>query len=158
MFKNGIQMLAEMAKDDRDHSVEDLTAKMAGIKFSDILKDMQKVKCNEVALPKEAVLVRSCERLGLYLVEMGDISKYMQDNEVRNFKEAIHNIAECNDKDESKFALVVDEDAINDMIEEAQYAAKCPDEEYAKVKMESVLALEKAWEIIGNQGVKMVRM
>ena len=109
-------------------------------------------------MTKEAVLVRSCKRLDSYLVEMGDISKYMQDNRVRNFKEAIHDIAECNNLDESKFALVVDEDAINDMIEEAQYAAKCPDEEYAKVKMESVLALEKAWEIISNQGVKMVRM
>ena len=157
MFKNGMQLLAEMAKGETDRSYEDLEAKMANIKFEKLLADIQAVTGNDVVMTKEAVVVRGCSRIDKYLVEMGDLSRYMQDNNMRNFAEAVNDIAECNELDATKFAVVVDEQAIEDMVYEAQCAQKCSNFEYAKEKLEAVVDLQHAWSIMEQQGINIVK-
>lgn len=158
MFENGMKMLAEMAKSDNDHTYEDLTARMAGMKFSSILADMQQVTANDVKMTKEAVVVRDCKKLNGYLVEMGNITSYMQDNNVRNFKQAIDDIAECNNLDADKFNIVVSEQEIGDIFEDAKMAAERPDSNYSRAKLETAIAVEKVWGILEQQGIKLVKL
>lgn len=160
MFESGMKILAEMAKSNTDTSVEDLTSKMAGIKFSDILKDMQSVTANEIKMTKEAVVVRGCSKLQgyNYLVEFAQLAAYMQDNRVRNFKEAVKDIAEANELDAAKFAVVVSEQEIFSMIEDAKFAAQYPNDKYARAKLEAIADLQKGWEVMSEQGVNLVKL
>ena len=163
MYKTGLEILAEMAKTEDNHSYEDLEAAMANIKFNSILKDMGEALMGDVKLHVEAVSVHRCSRLNSYLVEMGDICRYMRSNDVHSFKEAIKNVSEANSTEDftinpDQVSLVIDEDAINNMIYEAKCAQKCKDKKFAKEKMQEVLDMEKVWDILESEGIKCVKV
>lgn len=69
---------------------------------------------DEMRFPDYAVPVRECRRLGRYLIEMEDISRYMITNGVTSILEAVSNIGRANgvNLDSRNVALVVDESSI----------------------------------------------
>ena len=124
LFKSALQTLSEMAINESGLTLPETAD-------ATLLEDMQQTLANMTALteqemvfPAETVLVRKSERLGRYLVEMEDLSRYMLTNGVVNAKDAICNILEANGIDDAYYtdvAIVVDETSILDEMEDLGY-------------------------------------
>lgn len=156
LFKDGLGLIVEMAKHEAGNSAEDLDLKMTTINFDDLLDDMQSIQMGELDYAVEMVVVRENTRLGYDLVELDELAKYMYSNKVSDFKEAIENIAECNGRNASKFAIVIDESAIREAIKEAE-CCKGADEMFYKAKVEGVVSAKKVLEMLYDKGLNVVK-
>lgn len=66
-------------------------------------------------------MVNVIEDEGEYYVEMSDVSKYMVSQQVKTVKEALNDIAECNNIDVAKMTVVVEsEEYFNAFLEAAK--------------------------------------
>ena len=152
-------LLISMAIDEAtDADCENLETIIGGVNIEDVIGKMDKIFNSDVKLTLEAVNVHNCKRLGKFLVESNDIAKYMMDNSVHTFIEAIKNIAEQYKLDPKNVAIAVDEDAIRNIVDEAKIAAKTDDKAFKEAKLKDLEALQKAFSIMEEQGVQVVRL
>jgi hypothetical protein len=77
----------------------------------------------EMVFTEDMVVVRKSDRLGRYLIEMEDLSRYMTTNGITNMKTAVSNILEANELEGAyaDVAIVVDEESILNEIEDIGY-------------------------------------
>lgn len=161
MIKSGIDCLLEMAKNDNNHSYENLNAEIGKMKLSNILASMESLKKDDICHVAKAVTVRECARLNCYFVELGQLCDYMQEAKVHDFKIAIENVAEANSTDElrlesAKFAVLIDEKACDEAIEDAKEASKTDNKKLKKKKCEAVSMIERAYDIMQEQGIRCI--
>lgn len=157
LFKNGLGLIAEMAKCESGTTDEDLEIKMNSISFDDILDDMDSIQMGELSCTAEMVTVRECKRLGVDLVEVDELAKYMVSNKIRDFKVAVENVAEACNRDASKFAIVIDESAIRTAVKEAEGCGKGADELFRKAKINNVVDTKKVLDMLYDKGLRVVK-
>jgi len=157
LFKNSTQLIIEMTKGEGGITDDDLDIKLNSISFDDVLADMQSIQMGELGYKVEMVTVRECKRLGYDLVEMDELAKYMVSNNIRDFKEAIENVAESCARDSKKFAIVIDEASIRNSIYEAECSSKCADEVFKKAKVNNVADTKKVLDILYDKGLNVVK-
>jgi len=158
LFKNPMALITEMSRGECPGKCnDDLTVDLTHIDFSALLDDMQSISMGELKFTEAMVTVRECSRLGFDLVEIDELAKYMQSNKIRNFKEAIENIAEHCERDASKFAIVIDESAIKEAIQEAEYTLKCPDDILRKAKINGIVDTKKVLDMLYDNGLNVVK-
>ena len=161
MIRTGLSTLLEMTKCDCNHTYENLNAEIGKMKLSNILASMDSLKKGEMKCTCESVVVRNCNRLGCYFVELGQICDFMKDNHIGSFKEAIEMIAEGNSTDSiqleaNKFAVLIDEKACKEAVKDAKEAAKTDNKKLKEEKCEAVSLIERAYEVMQEQGVRCI--
>ena len=157
LFKNSTQLIVEMTKGEGGITDDDLEVKLNSISFDDVLDDMQSIQMGELGYKVEMVTVRECKRLGYDLVEMDELAKYMVSNNIRDFKEAVENVAESCGRDIKKFAIVIDEASIKNSIHEAECSLMCADETFKKAKIGNVVDTKKVLDILYDKGLNVVK-
>lgn len=159
LFKDSMQLINEMAKDKCCSSLtdDDLEVQLTNLKFGEILADMNSIQMGDLTMKAEMVTLRECKRLGCDIVELDELAKYMTRNQINNFKEALTNIAEVNGRDANNIAIVVDEEAVQSAIEEAEYTVKYADDIYKKAKVENIVNSVKVLELLCDNGYKVVK-
>lgn len=104
--ESGVELPQEIAQDD-----------LASLKMT--LANIPMLEAKECKIIPEMIPIKESKRLGYYLIEMEDISRFMMTNGIRSFQEAVGIIAEANgipEAEYSKIALVIDENSILDEI------------------------------------------
>lgn len=114
LFNTTIQTLSEMAIQESGIEVPRVTAPALVDEFKAELDMMPSLTEEEMKIPADAVPVRECSRLGRYLIEMEDLSRFMITNNMGSVLEAMDAIANANGVEFSNrnVALVVDEASI----------------------------------------------
>lgn len=118
LFKNTTQILSELAIKDSSISCPKSTRESILEQVQTLVESYPSVNTEEMKFYAEMVPVKKSNRLGVYLVEMEDISRYMMTNNITSIQEAISNIKAVNKIDEySNFGLVLDEQALLEEID-----------------------------------------
>jgi predicted transcriptional regulator len=157
LFKDTTRLIVEMAKGDCNGLTgEDLEVKLNSISFDDILDDMQSIQMGELGYTAEMVTVRECSRLGYDVVEMDELAKYMISENIRDFKEAVENIAEACNRDPKNFAIVIDESAVRQSLQEAENC-RGADEIFRRAKVGNVVDTKKVLDILYDKGLNVVK-
>lgn len=114
LFDSTIQTLSNMALNESGFEVPQVAAPAIVDEFKAMLEMMPALNEEEMKFPDYAVPVRESKRLGKYLIEMEDISRFMMTNGLTNILEAITTIGKANGitLDNSNTALVIDEASI----------------------------------------------
>ena len=117
IFNSALQTLSEMA------IMESEVPEKASPDITDELKaqlaEYPYLNESECKFRVEMVPVKESKRLGKYLIEAEDLSRYMITNSISSAKQAIGNILHFNELDDEFYhtAIVVDEDSILDEID-----------------------------------------
>ena len=147
-------LLIEMAIDEAtDNECENLETIIGGVNIEDVIGKMDKIFNSDIKLTLEALNIHKCSRLDKYLVESDDIAKYMMDNSIHTFIQAIKNISEHYEIPAEKIAVVVDEAVLKGVVQEAKIAAKSGDKAFKEAKFKELNGLQKAIDIMKEQGV-----
>ena len=114
LFDSTIQTLSNMALNESGFDVPQVAAPAIVDEFKAMLDMMPALNEEEMNFPVYAVPLKECKRLGRYLIEMEDLSRYMLTNGLTNILEAISYIGNYNGitLDESNTALVIDEASV----------------------------------------------
>lgn len=114
LFDSTIQNLSNMAINESACELPQVAAPALVDEFKAMLDMMPTLNEDEMVFPAYSVPVRECSRLGKYLIEMEDISRYMITNGQTNILEAVKVIGNQNGirLDESNTALVIDEHSV----------------------------------------------
>lgn len=120
IFKNALQTLSDVAIQESGVTLPEVakTTLLEEVKSS--LDNYPTLTAEECRFDVKMVPVKSNNRLGKYLIEMEDLSRYMITNQVTSIREAVNNILECNDIADQyiNVALVVDEASILDEMDQ----------------------------------------
>lgn len=114
VFSTAIQNLSNMAINESAVEIPQTAPAALVDEFKAMLDAMPTLEEAEITFPVYAVPIRECQRLGKYLIEAEDLSRYMLTNGLVNMNEAIDSIGQYNGIDNlnSKIALVIDEASI----------------------------------------------
>lgn len=114
LFDSAIQNLSRMALNESGVEIPQVTAPALVDEFKATLDMMPSLLEEEMEFPVYAVPIRKNKRLGRYLIEMEDLSRYMLTNGITNILEAITYIGNNNGVrlDNTNVALVIDEASI----------------------------------------------
>lgn len=114
LLSSTIQNLSNMALNESSVEIPQVAPPALVDEFKAMLDTMPVLEQEEMVFPVYAVPVRSCSRLGRYLIEMEDLSRYMITNGKTNIMEAISEIGEYNGirLDDTNCAMVIDEASI----------------------------------------------
>jgi len=99
-----LELMAEAAKAETFEVDNVLTNAISG----ELKSAFAGIECCPIEINYTQEMVNVVEDNDVYYVEMSDVSKYMVSQQVKTVKEALSNIAECNDIDASKMTVVVE--------------------------------------------------
>ena len=123
LFDSAISNLSNMAINESAVELPRTAPAALVDEFKAMLDMMPMLEEDEMNFPVYAVPVRESKRLGRYLIEMEDLSRYMLTNGITNILEAISNIGNSNgvSLNESNTALVIDEASILQEMDDLGY-------------------------------------
>lgn len=159
MVRDGIHALLEVAGAPREHNFEDLEAAMAKMTVGNVVSQMKPIMKNELKMTAEAVILRHSAKADCFFVELGQLCDYMQMNGKRDFKEAVQDICDVNEGSGAtteNTAILIDEKAADNIINDCKEAAKTNNTKLKECKLKEAMALESALNIIGQSGIKCV--
>lgn len=117
IMNSALQTLSEMAIQETGVEIPQETSENVIDQLKTMLDGYPMLEAKECMIIPEMIPIKESRRLGYYLIEMEDISRYMSTNGIRSFQEAVTNVITANglpDSVYSKVALVIDEDSILD--------------------------------------------
>lgn len=134
IFNTAIQTLSNVAIQEAGITLPDVTTTNVAEEMIAKLDGMDYLTEDEMRFTVEMVPVRENRRLGKYLIEMEDLSRYMITNRISSLREAVGHILECNDLvgQYDNVALVIDEASILDEL--AALGIDPKDGEYPEVQ------------------------
>ena len=134
IFNTAIQTLSNVAIQEAGITLPDVTTTNVAEEMIAKLDGMDYLTEDEMRFTVEMVPVRENRRLGKYLIEMEDLSRYMITNRITSLREAVGHILECNDLvgQYDNVALVIDEASILDEL--AALGIDPKDGEYPEVQ------------------------
>ena len=114
IFNTALQTLSEVAIQESGVSIPKTTKDNLLEEFMGTLSQFPELDAEDMVFDVRMVPVRESARLGKYLIEMEDLSRYMITNKISSIKEAVANILESNDLQGqyANTALVIDESSI----------------------------------------------
>jgi len=120
MYNSAIQILSELALHESGVELPEKAPTSIFEQVMDTLYEIPILNESESVFSVEMVPVRTSNRLGYYLIEMEDLSRYMMTNRIDNVRDAVGNILECNGLHGcyDKVALVIDEASILNELED----------------------------------------
>ena len=134
IFNTAIQTLSNVAIQEAGITLPDVVTTNLAEEMKAKLDGMDYLTEDEMRFTVEMVPVRENRRLGKYLIEMEDLSRYMITNRISSLREAVGHILECNDLvgQYDNVALVIDEASILDEL--AALGIDPKDGEYPEVQ------------------------
>jgi len=134
IFNTAIQTLSNVAIQEAGITLPDVTNVNLVEEMKAELDGMEYLTEDEMVFTVEMVPVRENRRLGKYLIEMEDLSRFMITNRITSVSEAVGYILECNDLvgQYDNVALVIDEASILDEL--ASLGINPNDGEYPNVQ------------------------
>jgi len=134
IFNTAIQTLSNVAIQEAGITLPDVVTTNLAEEMKAKLDGMDYLTEDEMRFTVEMVPVRENRRLGKYLIEMEDLSRYMITNRITSLREAVGHILECNDLvgQYDNVALVIDEASILDEL--AALGIDPKDGEYPEVQ------------------------
>ena len=123
LFSSAIQTLSSMAINEAAVDIPQTADQSLIESVIHELDGMPYVNMDEMRFLAEMVPVRKSPRLGRYLIEMEDLSRYMFTNRIQDAKQAVCNILECNGLigQFNNVAIVIDEASLLEDLEELGY-------------------------------------
>lgn len=114
LFDSAIQNLSKMALHENGLDIPQVASPALVDEFQAILDQIPSLTEAEMEFPVYAVPLKENTRLGRYLIEMEDLSRYMMTNGITNVLEAVTNIGNYNGTilNSTNTALVIDEASI----------------------------------------------
>lgn len=114
LFDSAIENMSKMALNEESVPIPQITAPALVDEFRSTLELMPSLNEDEMRFPVQCVPVREATRIGKYLIEMEDLSRYMLTNQVNNLLEAINDIGYVNgiQLNNRNTALVIDESSV----------------------------------------------
>ena len=124
LFNSMIQTLSNMAIQEAGVDIPQVANQSLCEEVLQSLRDLPLLNEEESRWDVDMVVVKTSNRLGRYLIEAEDLSRYMTTNGIANAKEAIGNILEANGiaGQFHNVAIVIDEASILEDMEEIGYA------------------------------------
>ena len=134
IFNTAIQTLSNVAIQEAGITLPDVVTTNLAEEMQAKLDGMDYLTEDEMRFTVEMVPVRENRRLGKYLIEMEDLSRFMITNRITSISEAVGHILECNDLvgQYDNVALVIDEASILDEL--AALGIDPKDGEYPEVQ------------------------
>lgn len=129
LFNSAFQTLSEMAINENGVDLPTTTSAAMVDELKAMLESMPTLSTQEMVFTAQAVPIKESNQLGMYLIEMEDLSRFMLTNEYTNILEAVNTILETNGiyDGEGRTALVIDEASILDEIADLGYDVGSPD-------------------------------
>ena len=129
LFNSAFQTLSEMAINENGVDLPTTTSTAMVDELKAMLESMPTLSPQEMVFTAQAVPIKESNQLGMYLIEMEDLSRFMLTNEYTNILEAVNTILETNGiyDGEGRTALVIDEASILDEIADLGYDVGSPD-------------------------------
>ena len=129
LFNSAFQTLSEMAINENGVDLPTTTSAAMVDELKAMLESMPTLSPQEMVFTAQAVPIKESNQLGMYLIEMEDLSRFMLTNEYTNILEAVNTILETNGiyDGEGRTALVIDEASILDEITDLGYYVGSPD-------------------------------
>ena len=129
LFNSAFQTLSEMAINENGVDLPTTTSAAMVDELKAMLESMPTLSPQEMVFTAQAVPIKESNQLGMYLIEMEDISRFMLTNGYSNILEAVNTILEVNGiyDGEGRTALVIDEASILDEIADLGYDVGSPD-------------------------------
>lgn len=129
LFNSAFQTLSEMAINENGVDLPTTTSAAMVDELKAMLESMPTLSPQEMVFTAQAVPIKESNQLGMYLIEMEDLSRFMLTNEYTNILEAVNTILETNGiyDGEGRTALVIDEASILDEIADLGYDVGSPD-------------------------------
>ena len=129
LFNSAFQTLSEMAINENGVDLPTTTSAAMVDELKAMLESMPTLSPQEMVFTAQAVPIKESNQLGMYLIEMEDISRFMLTNGYSNILEAVNTILETNGiyDGEGRTALVIDEASILDEIADLGYDVGSPD-------------------------------
>lgn len=123
IMKSALNTLSEMALLESSVDIPQETSSDICQLLMDDLSQMEYLTEDEMRYDIRMVPIRASKRLGKYLIEMEDLSRYMMTNQITSIKEALGNILEYNNIEGQyhNVGLIIDEDSILNEIESLGY-------------------------------------
>lgn len=150
LIKSATDIIKEAAASE-EFNTTDIVSDELRASFEECVKDMPIVAKEAVAYNKEMVPV--FENESEYFVEMDNVFKYMKSFEITDIKEAMENIAEANEIELEKMALVIEsEEYMGSVIESAIEQSKAGD----KTLLENCELAVKLINMLESEGIKVV--
>lgn len=120
IFNTALQTLSEVAIQESGVTIPKTTKDNLVEEFIGTLSQFPELDAEDMVFDVRMVPVRESARLGKYLIEMEDLSRYMITNKISSIKEAVANILESNDLKGQyvNTALVIDESSILNELEQ----------------------------------------
>lgn len=114
VFRETVQILSELAIHENGMEIPKTTTPAVANDLKSFLESIPTVGREDSFYSIDLIPVRRSQKLGKYLIEMEDLSRYMLTNDIRNIREAVSNILEYNNIPDQyhKTALVVDQNSI----------------------------------------------
>ena len=119
ILSSAIQTLSQMAIQESGLELPKEADQDICEQLKNAVSNLPMLEAKECVMTLEMIPIKESKRLGYYLIEMEDLSRYMMTNGIRSFQEALTNIAEHYDikeKYESRLAIVIDENSILDEV------------------------------------------
>lgn len=119
ILSSAIQSLSQMAIQESGVDIPKETDADIAEQLKTMVNSFPMLEAKECVIVPQMIPIKESKRLGYYLVEMEDVSRYMMTNGIRSFQEALTNIAIANelpDQFHSRLAIVIDEDSILDEV------------------------------------------
>lgn len=124
LFNSMVQTLSHMAIQEAGVTIPQSASQTLCEDVAQMLQGLPLLNEEEARWDREMVVVKASNRLGRYLIEAEDLSRYMTTNGIDDVKRAICNVLEVNDLagQYHNVAIVVDEASILEDMEEIGYA------------------------------------
>ena len=124
LFNSMVQTLSHMAIQEAGVTIPQSATQTLCEDVATMLRGLPLLNEEEARWKKEMVVVKASNRLGRYLIEAEDLSRYMTTNGIDDVKQAIYDVLEANDLvgQYHNVAIVVDEASILEDMEEIGYA------------------------------------
>lgn len=120
VFNTAIQTLSDIAIQEAGVTIPEVTRTSLLEEVKNTIDNFPTLSLDECRFDAMMVPIRENKRLGMYLIEMEDLSRYMITNQISSIKEAVGNILTINNLvgQYSNVALVVDEASILDEMDQ----------------------------------------
>ena len=120
VFNTAIQTLSEIAIQEAGVTIPEVTRTSLLEEVKNTMDNFPTLSLDECRFDAMMVPIRENRRLGKYLIEMEDLSRYMITNQISSITEAVGDILTANDLvgQYSNIALVVDEASILDEMDQ----------------------------------------
>ena len=129
LYNTAFQTLSEMAINENGVDLPQSTSAAMVDELKAMLESMPALDPQDMVFSVQAVPIRESQKLGMYLIEMEDISRFMLTNGYSNILEAVNYVLKENGVYDGagRTALVIDEASILDEITDLGYDVGSPD-------------------------------